>query len=434
MNLFLKGNGSVSDYLRKLYGELEGEIDSFADEKIVNCDVDEWTEYLTEKYRVEPISFYVDYATRSIQKTQIKRNNPWGHFGDVYGEPQFYMVDGCNIDYKVPFSGDDVLLKCTPSTYIMTSFEIFGFQKPSNTNYGFITIRLSYTNQEMKGFGDNLEEKVNSDFRNQFSSFEKMSGYANDDIRSYNENLTSNVQQLLNKRREKADVFFSFSKALKIPLNLNSSSPNLTPIPLKKPHRANLNEPKPHAQEQQFYIDDSDFENIIKIIHLCGTALEESAKTFNQFNEEALRDYIKGMLSSHYENTVTGETFRRVGKTDIQIQREDKAAFIAECKVWHGIKLFSDAIEQLFCYATWKDTKLSLIIFNKENKNFAGVQQQIQSWLKENCKSCKQWNSNIWDCVKYREDTGRDVRLAVALYDISIKELPNSKKNQLCLL
>ena len=429
MNLFLKGNGSVSDYLRKLYGELESEIDSFADEKIVNCDVDEWTEYLTEKYRVEPISFYVDYATRSIQKTQIKRNNPWGHFGDVYGEPQFYMVDGSNIDYKVPFSGDDVLLKCTPSTYIMTSFEIFGFQKPSNTNYGFITIRLSYTNQEMKGFGDNLEEKGNSDFRNQFSSFEKMSGYANDDIRSYNENLTSNVQQLLNKRREKADVFFSFSKALKIPLNLNSSSPNLTPIPLKKPHRANLNEPKPHAQEQQFYIDDSDFENIIKIIHLCGTALEESAKTFNQFNEEALRDYIKGMLSSHYENTVTGETFRRVGKTDIQIQREDKAAFIAECKVWHGIKLFSDAIEQLFCYATWKDTKLSLIIFNKENKNFAGVQQQIQSWLKENCKSCKQWNSNIWDCVKYREDTGRDVRLAVALYDISIKELPNSKKN-----
>lgn len=429
MNLFLKGNGSVSDYLRKLYGELEGEIDSFADEKIVNCDVDEWTEYLTEKYRVEPISFYVDYATRSIQKTQIKRNNPWGHFGDVYGEPQFYMVDGCNIDYKVPFSGDDVLLKCTPSTYIMTSFEIFGFQKPSNTNYGFITIRLSYTNQEMKGFGDNLEEKVNSDFRNQFSSFEKMSGYANDDIRSYNENLTSNVQQLLNKRREKADVFFSFSKALKIPLNLNSSSPNLTPIPLKKPHRANLNEPKSHAQEQQFYIDDSDFENIIKIIHLCGTALEESAKTFNQFNEEALRDYIKGMLSSHYENTVTGETFRRVGKTDIQIQREDKAAFIAECKVWHGIKLFSDAIEQLFCYATWKDTKLSLIIFNKENKNFAGVQQQVQSWLKENCKSCKQWNSNIWDCVKYREDTGRDVRLAVALYDVSIKELPSSKKN-----
>lgn len=81
------------------------------------------------------------------------------------------------------------------------------------------------------------------------------------------------------------------------------------------------------------------------------------------------------------------------------------------------------------CFATWKDTKLSLVVFNKDNKNFAGIQQQVQNWIKENCKSYKQWNSNIWDCVKYREDTGRDVRLAIALYDVSIKELPSSKKN-----
>ena len=78
---------------------------------------------------------------------------------------------------------------------------------------------------------------------------------------------------------------------------------------------------------------------------------------------------------------------------------------------------------------TWKDTKLSLVVFNKDNKNFAGIQQQVQNWIKENCKSYKQWKSNIWDCVKYREDTGRDVRLAIALYDVSIKELPSSKKN-----
>ena len=70
-----------------------------------------------------------------------------------------------------------------------------------------------------------------------------------------------------------------------------------------------------------------------------------------------------------------------------------------------------------------------LVVFNKDNKNFAGIQQQVQNWIKENCKSYTQWNSNIWDCVKYREDTGRDVRLAIALYDVSIKELPSSKKN-----
>ena len=177
------------------------------------------------------------------------------------------------------------------------------------------------------------------------------------------------------------------------------------------------------------------------IVGLTGSIADSKIVSFNTLNSiYGLKDFnpnkmvtraamIAESFNKNYENAVTGETFRRVGKTDIQIQRDDKAAFIAECKVWHGIKLFSDAIDQLFCYATWKDTKLSLVVFNKDNKNFAGIQQQVQNWIKENCKSYKQWNSNIWDCVKYREDTGRDVRLAIALYDVSIKELPSSKKN-----
>lgn len=429
MNLFANGNGSVSDYLRSLHRSLQDEIESFTDEKIMSCDIDEWVSYFTEKYKVEPITFYLGSVTNKLQKTQLQRYNSWCHFGEVYGEPKYYTVDGFNIDFKIPFSGNENLLKCTPSTYLITSFDIIAFQRPTNDDYGYITIRLSYTVQEMKALGDQMAEKVQKAFQNRFEDFQKMSGYANDDTRSYNEGLSETVRRLLEERKQKAADFFSISNALKIPLNLNSSAPNLTPIPLKKPHRANLNEPKQRAPEKQYYIDDADFENIVRIIHICGTALEESARTFNRFNEEELRDYIKGMLTSHYENAVTGETFRRVGKTDIQIQRDDKAAFIAECKVWHGIKLFGDAIDQLFCYATWKDTKLSLVVFNKDNKNFAGIQQQVQNWIKENCKSYKQWNSNIWDCVKYREDTGRDVRLAIALYDVSIKELPSSKKN-----
>lgn len=429
MKLFTIGNGSVSDYLRSNISSLKDKIASYTDEQIMNSDFDEWVEYLTKKYQVEPITFFVNATTRSLHETTIQQYNPWSRMGSAYGEPEYYNLDGYNIDFKIPFAGDSILLKCQPSTYTFTSYEIVDFQRSTESSYGYITIRLSYTNQEIKSFGEQLEEKIDTAFKNRFKNFEETSGYVNNEVRSYNEQLESTVRQLLNERKNKASDFFSISKALKIPLNLNSSAPNLTPIPLKKPHRANLNEPKQHAPEKQYYIDDADFENIVRIIHICGTALEESARTFNRFNEEELRDYIKGILTSHYENAVTGETFRRVGKTDIQIQRDDKAAFIAECKVWHGIKLFSDAIDQLFCYATWKDTKLSLVVFNKDNKNFAGIQQQVQNWIKENCKSYKQWNSNIWDCVKYREDTGRDVRLAIALYDVSIKELPSSKKN-----
>ncbi|UQK36841.1 hypothetical protein MTP41_13445 [Faecalibacterium sp. I4-3-84] len=252
MKLFAIGNGSVSDYLRSNISSLKDKIASYTDEQIMNSDFDEWVEYLTKKYQVEPITFFVNATTRSLHETTIQQYNPWSRMGSAYGEPEYYNLDGYNIDFKIPFAGDSVLLKCQPSTYTFTSYEIVDFQRSTESSYGYITIRLSYTNQEIKSFGEQLEEKIDTAFKNRFKNFEETSGYVNNEVRSYNEQLESTVRQLLNERKNKASDFFSISKALKIPLNLNSSAPNLTPIPLKKPHRANLNEPKQHAPEKQF--------------------------------------------------------------------------------------------------------------------------------------------------------------------------------------
>ena len=64
----------------------------------------------------------------------------------------------------------------------------------------------------------------------------------------------------------------------------------------------------------------------------------------------------------------TGETFRKKGKSDIHIMFENKAAFIGECKIWHGIKNFKEAVEQLFSYSTWRDTKTAIIVFKWTKK------------------------------------------------------------------
>ena len=262
MKLFAIGNGSVSDYLRSNISSLKDKIASYTDEQIMNSDFDEWVEYLTKKYQVEPITFFVNATTRSLHETTIQQYNPWSRMGSAYGEPEYYNLDGYNIDFKIPFAGDSILLKCQPSTYTFTSYEIVDFQRSTESSYGYIKIRLSYTNQEIKSFGEQLEEKIDTAFKNRFKNFEETSGYVNNEVRSYNEQLESTVRQLLNERKNKASDFFSISKALKIPLNLNSSAPNLTPIPLKKPHRANLNEPKQHAPEKQYYIDDPGLETV----------------------------------------------------------------------------------------------------------------------------------------------------------------------------
>ena len=115
-----------------------------------------------------------------------------------------YRKDGLT---KAPTTAS--LLKCQPSTYTFTSYEIVDFQRSTESSYGYITIRLSYTNQKIKSFGEQLEEKIDTAFKNRFKNFEETSGYVNNEVRSYNEQLESTVRQLLNERKNKASVSVS---------------------------------------------------------------------------------------------------------------------------------------------------------------------------------------------------------------------------------
>lgn len=148
--------------------------------------------------------------------------------------------------------------------------------------------------------------------------------------------------------------------------------------------------------------------------------MEATARTFVKPGEEELRDFILATLGTHYINMATGETFRKIGKTDIHIVFDNKAAFIGECKIWHGIKKFEDAVEQLFGYSTWKDTKTALIVFNKENKDFSSLQASVAAWIKDNAKKSEKLNGNLWQCVLHRDDTNLDVQVAIGLYDLTI--------------
>jgi hypothetical protein len=65
-------------------------------------------------------------------------------------------------------------------------------------------------------------------------------------------------------------------------------------------------------------------------------------------------------------SVAAGQAFNVSGKTDILIRYEGRSLFIGECKFWQGAKSFADAVDQLFGYASWRDTKLALIVFVRE--------------------------------------------------------------------
>ena len=416
MELF--SSKEVRQFTTELMNKINGDIQSFSDQKIKGCDDDEWVEYYYSKYSLYPIVLYENNITQSMIEEKIKKYNHWHKHNQF--ENEYFMIDGYCIVFTIPYDGSAELLKLKPSTYIMTSFEVVNLVCPSDDNYGEISLEFKYTNQELKE-KDNPKQFVDGQFRNKFDNYKKMIGYVNSEIESFNSSIRDKIKHYLNERRKKATDYEMISEKLNIPLQMSGNAPNISPIPLKRVERLpKVSLPQNRPISKEYSISDSDYKNINRIIHTSCTAMEDTARTFNKIGEEELRDIIISNLSTHYIQQVTGETFRKVGKTDIHISFENKSAFIGECKIWHGIKNFEEAINQLMGYSTWKDSKTSLIIFNKKNKDFGSVRLVIEKWIKENTKRYSQENANVWQCILHRKDINEDINLCVMIYDITI--------------
>jgi hypothetical protein len=90
--------------------------------------------------------------------------------------------------------------------------------------------------------------------------------------------------------------------------------------------------------------------------------MEKTPATYRQLDEEERRNVLLVPLNDGFSGA-TGEAFNASGKTDILVPFEDGNLFIGECKIWAGKESFTDAIDQLFAYRTWRDSKLALVIF-----------------------------------------------------------------------
>lgn len=407
----------VNDFVKEIHEKMKQEVLELKDSEILTCDFEQWADYLASKYYIEPIKLFEDNIDKTMSEAKVKRYNHWARTSSY--EPEYYMIDGYRITFVIPFDGNEKLLQLKPSTFKMTSFEVASMQGPYDNSCGSFSLEFFYTAQELQE-KTNVNEFVESKFKHEFENYRKMITYVNSEVEQYNKGIRSNALQLLDTRKKKATSYAALSQSLNIPMKLSSNAPNIVPLPLKHVVRQPISKPTSKPLSKDYCIADDDYRNIVNIIHNVCASMEATARTFNNTGEEEIRDFILATLGTHYVNMVTGETFRKVGKTDIHIVFENKAAFIGECKIWHGIKKFEEAIEQLFGYSTWKDTKTALIVFNKENKDFVSIQQNVLSWIKSNAKRYEVKNGNIWSCVLHREDTNTDVQVAIALYDITI--------------
>ncbi len=197
---------------------------------------------------------------------------------------------------------------------------------------------------------------------------------------SSNTKLEPLIRKAINERREKLGKHDQIVKMLGIPMERKEGVPSLKPIVLEK----KIIKPLPSAPKEvtEYGINDADYEHILAVIRHEGATFESTPKTYKSMGETDLRNILLAHLNGHYKGSATGETFRGEGKTDIRIEFENRAAFVAECKIWRGPKELIDAIEQMLGYLTWRDYKCALVVFNKENAGFTEIQDKIPGLIK----------------------------------------------------
>lgn len=410
-------NDETRVYFAKISKKLKDEVEKMSDVDITTCDFQEWKEYLYNRYMIAPVTLYEDSIIQSLVDTKVKKYNHF--YGRMPYQQEYYIADGVRIIYEIPFDGDDELFWLQPNNRVSTSFEVEDFNVPNRDNCGSIIMEFEYSKSELENKKDNMATFVKIDFENRFRSIRTMIGYVNGEVNAFNNSLRGYATKCLEERKKRATSLSLISQMLEIPLERSDTAPNISPIPLERIVRTPVKKPDSKPLPNEYSIKDYDYENINNIILSCGTAMENTARTHVKNDEEELRDFLLATLNTHYKNA-SGETFRKTGKTDIKIEFDNKAAFIGECKVWHGIKAFEQAIQQVLSYSTWRDTKISVIIFNKANQSFNGVLEKIEAWVKDNVKSFSHKMANVWDCMYYKVDTNTEIRLNILVFDMYV--------------
>lgn len=423
MKLFEKGETTAS--FRALSDKIKQEIDKLTNEEICNTDLGDLEEYYVAKYQIEEIQIFKENIIKELSETKIQKYNQFYSPGYSEFGSQYHMIDGYKITFAIPFDGDKDLLDLRPSSYYMQSFPVDRVISPTDDEYGKIIFSLEYTKSELQR-SENSNEIVQKGFQQEINTYFKTIETINQEVRSYNNGLSNIVKKYLEARLQKANDYLQMRERLELPLKLNVNAPNTKPIVLKKvKKKKEISFPSKKEPEKNYEISDVHYENIKSIISLACVSMEKTARTFSKLLEEELSDIILSNLNTHYQGTASGETFNKVGKTDIYIPFENKAAYVAECKIWHGSKKFVEAVDQLSSYTTWRGTKTSLIIFNKENKDFESLLDSIDQTLKasDRSKNIIRLEHNQWQGVFSKESDSKDtLTINVMAYDLYIKQ------------
>lgn len=406
----------LSRTLRNNLEKVQTEVDSIQERKFLHSDDDTLVEHIFSIMEMRPIELHEDSMTQDTKETQVDVRYDINRFIRDTSEPCY--VPGLQITVSIPFTGDPNLWKYRPSTYTLNPPQANINTSSREAFNGYIDITFSCPSDTLED-GQSLRNELDEILNSIKSYLENIKR----DLEAYNQQLPGKIRQCISDRRNRLQKHNKVIEALNIPLKRDLKAPDISALPIRKKIVKPL--PSPPNTPPELGIRKEEYEHILNVIRHEGRSFESTPSTFAKFDEEELRDIILAHLNGHYEGQATGETFRKSGKTDIRIEGQTRAAFVAECKIWRGKAELLKALDQLLGYLIWRDCKAALVVFNTKNAKFSDIQAKLPETISEHPNMIRPIESNEhgeWCYIfKAEDDEERQVTIHVFLFNIYVK-------------
>ena len=349
-NSFHSFSGTDWDsFQSNIFLAIDKELNNCTDDYLLNVSEDEYTIYLFNKFKLEPIR--IDKESEEVD-TPIEFREDLSQYEYSYARYGRYR-NGMSIKITYPYTGDASLFQVRPNPYTLSSYPIYVSEYANKVSF------------EIKIYAKDVEEfnrEKSSAFNSAFCNVKNI----NNCVNAFNQSLMELVKRKFQKAKQERLEKTNFFAAINV--KKTSQSPSTYGVSvIKKKESIKPTCPNRKAFTPEPSIDMETYENIIAEINQVGLSMERKPSLYLNKDEEGLRDVFITTLETRFDGVAaTGETFNHSGKTDILLKNaiDGTNLFIAECKFWHGAKHFKEAISQLFDrYLTWRDSKTALMIF-----------------------------------------------------------------------
>lgn len=400
----------LTEFLAEHNRTIQAAIHQEAESYILNVNETEYTNYLVEQFAIDIPRIDFESLHVTDYETPISPEDYPVYFPFYVARRPGVTVPKQVVVYHLPFSGNAKLFHFSPSQGLMFYPEVF--------------IEGSDVCFEIINFTDD-SAAIQREAQPIIDSIQSNSQWLIHDLEYYNTHLLSQIEHIFQARKQKLLKNKNLLASLGVPLKKREDLSATYAIPT--PQTRKTLAVKPSVTETGYKpeptLDQKTYQEILEIIHSMGRVFETLPGTYLNKGEEELRDHLLLYLAPRFkdEGSVTGETFNKVGKTDILYRYSNSNVFVAECKFWKGQKQYLEALTQLLSYLTWRDSKAAMILFVK-SKEISSVLETVKQVTPQHPNYLGFVNEQDTAWFNYRfhinNDPNREVKLAVMLYHI----------------